>query len=524
MKGKANLVRCAARHPLMESLCVLFLLVVMSTATAQTPIPEPSPPRIIYVNNDADGLNIGTSWAHAINSLQDALLLAYFYDKPVEIRVAQGIYTPDRGVGIMPGDPRASFQLIDGVTIEGGYAANLGRHGGSIRDINQYKSILSGDLKADDGQGFTRIWENSYHVVTAKGNDATAVLDGFTIAGGNGNADGPLPYGGGMYNDESSPTLINCTFSENAAGESGGGMYNNSSNPELLNCTFSGNAAPRSGVGMYNSESNPILTNCTFIGNQGGSGGGMYNFNSRPMLADCAFTRNSTLSGGGMFNESSDPELLNCTFSGNSSLREGGGMNNVSNSNPTLTNCKFSRNTALYGGAIHCHDSSPMIINNTIINNSIAGYGGGGIYCAVSSLMIVNTILWNNNPDEIYEKRDIGIPTTITVTYSNVKGGFPGEGNIDIDPLFADPDNGDYHLKSQAGRWDPASGSWVQDDVTSPCIDAGDPNRPIGDEPFPNTAELSTWEPTAAQQKPASRPQAFTPNTAVERESLTIHI
>jgi len=75
--------------------------------------------------------------------------------------------------------------------------------------------------------------------------------------------------------------------------------------------------------------------------------------------------------------------------------------------------------------------------------------------------------------------------------------------NIDADPLFVDPGywdpngtaddpnddffvEGDYHLKSQAGRWDPNSDSWVRDDVTSPCIDAGDPNSPIGDEPFPN--------------------------------------
>ncbi len=46
--------------------------------------------------------------------------------------------------------------------------------------------------------------------------------------------------------------------------------------------------------------------------------------------------------------------------------------------------------------------------------------------------------------------------------------------------------DGDYHLKSQAGRLDPSSGSWIVDDVTSPCLDAGDPNSPIGHEPFPN--------------------------------------
>jgi len=70
--------------------------------------------------------------------------------------------------------------------------------------------------------------------------------------------------------------------------------------------------------------------------------------------------------------------------------------------------------------------------------------------------------------------------------YSDIQGGWPGEGNIDADPLFADTANGNYHLISQAGRWEPNSQSWVVDDITSPCIDAGDPNTPIGLEPFPN--------------------------------------
>ncbi len=91
----------------------------------------------------------------------------------------------------------------------------------------------------------------------------------------------------------------------------------------------------------------------------------------------------------------------------------------------------------------------------------------------------------------------------VNVTYSNIRGGWPGEGNIDVDPCFVElgrwdpngtPDDpqddfwveGDYHLKSQTGRWDPNSETWVQDDVTSPCIDAGDPNCPIGCELFPN--------------------------------------
>jgi hypothetical protein len=89
--------------------------------------------------------------------------------------------------------------------------------------------------------------------------------------------------------------------------------------------------------------------------------------------------------------------------------------------------------------------------------------------------------LWGDVPDEI--RAGTGTPV---VTYCDVQGGWPGEGNIDVDPCFADPNNGDYHLKSEAGRWDPNTQSWIQDDMTSPCIDAGDMSTPIGHEPFPN--------------------------------------
>ncbi|MCK4294367.1 MAG: hypothetical protein KAY65_14305 [Planctomycetes bacterium] len=61
-----------------------------------------------------------------------------------------------------------------------------------------------------------------------------------------------------------------------------------------------------------------------------------------------------------------------------------------------------------------------------------------------------------------------------------------GLGNTNNDPCFADPENGDYHVKSQAGRYDPPSADWILDEVTSLCIDAGNPISPIGNEPFPN--------------------------------------
>jgi hypothetical protein len=121
----------------------------------------------------------------------------------------------------------------------------------------------------------------------------------------------------------------------------------------------------------------------------------------------------------------------------------------------------------------------PTITNCTIVENL-----GGGIYG--SKPTVTNSI--------IYFGGNAIADSIATITYSNIQGSWPGLGNIEADPLFValywissdSTETGDYHLKSQAGRWDPDSQTWVQDDVTSPCIDTGDPAYPVGDEPAPN--------------------------------------
>ncbi len=509
--------------------------------------------RIIHVDADATDVNIGSSWAYAVNSLQDALLLAYFFRKPVEIRVAQGTYAPDQGLGIAPGDREASFQLMEGVTVKGGYAG-FGAPDPDARDIELYKTILSGDLDGNDGRDSANNSENSYHVVTGSGTDATAILDGFTITGGYASGHGEDLNGGGMYNNAGSPTLINCTFSGNStdvligrggaiggegagmfnkdshptltkctfsgnSGNSGGGiynvnsspmladcafyvnstqgggggMYNSGSNPTLLNCIFTGNSASwGGGGGMYNDRSSPTLTSCTLSDNyaRGEGGGGMYNnIDSSPMLADCTFSGNSTEeSGGGMYNSgNSCPALLSCIFSENSALRTGGGMYNRHNSEPSLTNCIFSGNDARSGGGMENFGTRGLILLNCTFSANFAEDAGGGMSNIQSGRpTLVNCILWGNIPEQI--------DGPASVSYSDVEGGFSGEGNIgniDAAPNFADPKNGDYHLKSQAGRWDAISQTWVLDDVSSPCIDAGNPDNPVGLERFPNGGRIN---------------------------------
>ncbi len=198
--------------------------------------------------------------------------------------------------------------------------------------------------------------------------------------------------------------------------------------------------------------------------------------------ANCVLT-GFTITGGkrGIYCSGASATITNCIVMGNVNTDIGAGMYLNDSSSPTLVNCTFSDNSSsMMGGGIQNVDSSPIFINCTFTGNSTA-YFGGGIYCAGGSPVLTNCILWGDTPEEISI-----FGGTPVITYSNIQGGLTGEGNIDADPLFADAANGDCHLKSQAGRWDPTSQSWVIDEVTSPCIDAGDPSTPIGLEPLPN--------------------------------------
>jgi hypothetical protein len=211
-------------------------------------------------------------------------------------------------------------------------------------------------------------------------------------------------------------------------------------------------------------------------------GGGIDNVkNSTSILINCTVSSNVGFwRGGGVLNGyagvsgSSNPILINCILSGNSTDRYGGGMYNEFSS-PKIINCTFNDNSAERGGAIYSYRDSRPVLTNCILYGDRSKFG-----------------------NEIYLGFYGSQSSSINVSYSNIQGGQEGvyveagstlnweNGNINGAPFFADPNNEDYHLKSQAGRWDPLIAGWIKDDVTSPCIDAGNPSSPIGLEPFPN--------------------------------------
>ncbi|MFI5378410.1 MAG: beta strand repeat-containing protein, partial [Tepidisphaerales bacterium] len=239
----------------------------------------------LYVDDTATGTNDGSSWTNACQSLQTALAAA---TAGQTILVGQGTYKPTT-----TNNRSVSFALKTGVAIYGGYAG-VDAADPYARDVHRYASVLSGDI----GIAGTNA-DNSYHVVVASGTTASAVLDGFTITGGNANAgSSPNNTGGGIYNVSGSPSIRNCTLSGNAAYYIGGGMCNTGtvsspSAPALTNCVLVGNTASASGGGIYDdSFSWPALVNCTLSGN---TGAGIYSQSgsTMPVLTNCILWGNT---------------------------------------------------------------------------------------------------------------------------------------------------------------------------------------------------------------------------------------
>jgi len=204
------------------------------------------------------------------------------------------------------------------------------------------------------------------------------------------------------------------------------------------------------------------------------------------------------------------PECLLAGFVITRSSGQAAGAIYCDGASPTITNCLIvgNRTTVSNGAAVYCKNSQAVLTNCTIANN-YAARQGGGLTLIDSDVVVRDSILWYNLPNEILST---GTSTT-TVCCCAVRDGWPGAGNLDVGPQFARPGSwtdpndptaifgagiawsvwtdGDYHLRSRTGRWDPTAQDWVLDDATSPCIDAGLASAPVGSEPMPNGGRIN---------------------------------
>lgn len=341
---------------------------------------------VIFVDANADGNNTGDSWADAFTELQSALAVAIPGD---EIWIAAGTYTPDYdpAIGEHTGDRNASFRLMSGVAVLGGFSGTETSR--NERNCMVNLTILSGDI------GSGKISDNSFHVVDASSTDSTAVLSGFTITGGIADGDAHTT-------------------------RKGAAIYNENGSPSLNNLTISGNKAKYQGGAMYNYNASPVMTGIVFDSNESNQGGAMYNENSSPELTNALFVNNAGNTGGAICNASgSDPVLINTTFSGNS---------------------------AEYGAAVYNTENSNPVVVNSIFWGNTAKKDRGQIYDAPVS--------W-----------EVSIASTSAVSYSIVQGGWDGEGNLDQDPLFDDPDMGSFRLTDDSPAADAGTDAALPADI-----------------------------------------------------------
>ncbi len=322
---------------------------------------------------------------------------------------------------------------------------------------------------------------------------------------------------GGFYcwGNGSSPILENCVFYQNSTGGYGGGLVCENSHLKLTGCSFNSNSAYHRGGAIYLIETSALIEDCQVTGNSAIEGGGIFlAVSDSTVLRNCIIQENYSEFGGSSlncqhsllnmigcqisvnssdlgdamsFDSHSNPVLIDCAIFDNTGYglavgdssssimygchiydNEAGGIRFIA-SNSLMANCIVNDNASLEGAEITSYSSNLMIINSALLSTNPQGWQneGDALSCfGNTEAVAINSILWANHVPDEYDYIFIDSVSSIAISYSNIQGGWGGEGNIDVDPLFRDPNNGDFHLMSIA----------CGDTLDSPCIDAGHPD------------------------------------------------
>ena len=388
---------------------------------------------------------------------------------------------------------------VSNITLTGGYSEIHGCTGGGglLITANDMFNLFNGDggtgvdaistpvienVVIEDnhshnggGVSFFRTHGPELINVTIRNNQATAFGGGLFCYGGgitmsgctvDGNQNLGEGQGGGMMLAGTEGTFDNMTIINNTAnGAHGGGLWTNSSGDNepgwvMTNSTISGNHSDWFGGGMMLGWSRPTIINCTISENVAyWGGGGIMALEGSFILQESLVTDNGSGGGGGgifawgpLADGLTEPPVIeDCIVSSNGTNNSGGGIYVEDYEEaPVITRTFVVNNGAAdnYGGILV--DATTATLTNVTVSGNSSGGGGIGL-TEGGHIDLTNSIVWNNSGAEISISNG-----SATVNYSDIQGGYDGDGNINENPLFTDAENGDFTL--QAG---------------SPCIDVG---------------------------------------------------
>jgi len=373
----------------------IFLLGCMLWAVLAS---EVASARTWYVNRAATGTETGRSWKNAATIIQDAIDSASSGD---EIWIAQGTYDERRGT-------RGALFLKKGLSLYGGFRGEETDR--DARDCQAHPTII-------DGSRANNSFPASHTLVGAQ----DILLDGLTICGGR--TDRQEINGGGLL-QQGAAILRHCTFCDNSALGDGGAIYADPCTLELTDCVFRGNLCRGQNGGGAVCVNRAVIqaTGCLFEDNTaGGDGGAVSVLSGSAIWRQCSFIRNNVLDGYGiLFSYNTDTTLTNVLFSNNTGL---GGTLRMKNGVLSAFNCCWYGNHNRFAAAVVNVDGEATL---------------------------ANSVLWDNTAAQIMG--------SVSVSYSIVQGGWPGDHNRDVEPLLFDPEQDDCR---------PMEGS--------PCIDTGTP-------------------------------------------------
>lgn len=327
-------------------------------------------PPIVFLSIAGNDGADGASWPEAKRTFQAAMSHAAY---GAQVWISEGTYIPN-DIQTNVFDRSQAFSLKNGVSVLGGFAgaeSNLSQRAAAAHPV-----ILSGDLDHNDadmdGDGrsdLSTIGANAFHVFfhpAIQPVDASALLDGVTIRGGNANGPyyGPHPRGGGMYNYNSSPSLAHCVIADNRA-SSGGGVFNDNSSPRITDCTLAANTAS-SGGGIHNTRlSSPAIVNCTLTANWVSDGGSaIHNYSSSSSITNCTIASNFAKDDrGAILNSQCSPAIINSILWGNSQTNQ---IRNENSSAPIVSSCVMQ---AGYPGGSNIITADPRLM-------PLGDYGG----------------------------------------------------------------------------------------------------------------------------------------------------